>query len=101
MLSPKNFLNKKGNNGNGRINRKTRSDKKIMFVIPKVNKIVFLKSVSFLSPQLFNSLPLEIKNYNSCITFIGRLKEFSLFKLGHIDPLFIVHIYIKHSLRRY
>lgn len=69
-----------------------------MFVIPKVNKIVFLKSVSFLSLQLFNFLPLEIKNNNSSITFIDRLKEFSLFQLGHIDPLFIVHIFIKHSL---
>lgn len=65
-----------------------------MFIISKVNKIVFLKIVSFLSPQLFNFLPLEIQNNNSSITFIGRLKEFSLFQLGDIDPLFIVSIFI-------
>lgn len=58
----------------------TRSTTQGIFKLPKVNKILFRRSLLYLGPKLFNQLPTDIKQLNSKKTFFQQAFKWLLEK---------------------
>lgn len=56
----------------------TRATAQNILCVPKVNKHIFSQSIQYNGPRIWNSLPVEVRNAESLISFKSLLKRFVL-----------------------